>query len=190
MRSLRRVHALRADLAEALTPLAHGERPTVAAVEKLNALLACWTASRRSVDPRVLAWTGSHRETRRHCRRTRARRGRHRHEHRPFAARLLRVVRLAVPRREPRIAVAAGAIWRTAAAATKRRVITIATEAAADLPAIVLRIRDRDAGAGLQRSASQRARAAWVGYDEVTRSRGGIGCDVHGDVNFPWAGTR
>jgi predicted RNA-binding Zn ribbon-like protein len=55
-RSLRRVHALRADLAEVLTPLAHRDRPKVAAIEQLNTLLAR-TASRRRVDPRDLAWT-------------------------------------------------------------------------------------------------------------------------------------
>jgi predicted RNA-binding Zn ribbon-like protein len=61
-RSLRRVHALRTDLADVLTPLAHGERPTVAAIEKLNTLLAR-TASRRIVDPSDLAWKWqAHRE--------------------------------------------------------------------------------------------------------------------------------
>jgi len=62
MRSLRRVHALRADLADVFTPLAHREQPTVAAVENLNQQLAR-TSSRRRVDPIHLAWTWQpHRE--------------------------------------------------------------------------------------------------------------------------------
>jgi predicted RNA-binding Zn ribbon-like protein len=62
LRSLRRVHALRADLTDVLTPLAHGERPEIAAVEKLNTLLAR-TSSRRRVDPRHLTWAWQpHRE--------------------------------------------------------------------------------------------------------------------------------
>jgi predicted RNA-binding Zn ribbon-like protein len=62
MRSLRRVQALRADLADVLTPLAHAQRPEVAAVERLNTLLAR-TSSRRRVDPTQLTWSWQpHRE--------------------------------------------------------------------------------------------------------------------------------
>ena len=97
-RSLRRVHALRTDLADVLTPLAHGERPDGCGDrEAEHAAGADGVASdRRPERSRMDVATAS--RTRRHCRRPRARRGRHRHEHRPFAPRALRRVRLAVPR--------------------------------------------------------------------------------------------
>jgi predicted RNA-binding Zn ribbon-like protein len=61
-RSLRVLHAVRADLGDVLTPLAHGRQPEVSAVERLNKLLAR-TAPRRRVDPQLLAWTWQpHRE--------------------------------------------------------------------------------------------------------------------------------
>jgi predicted RNA-binding Zn ribbon-like protein len=55
-RSLGRLHELRADMTAVLRPLAHGERPPAATVERLNAHLGRLCARRR-IDPDVLDWT-------------------------------------------------------------------------------------------------------------------------------------
>jgi predicted RNA-binding Zn ribbon-like protein len=49
------IHALRATITAVLRPLAHGDRPTRPAIDKLNDYVTQF-ASRRAIDPTTLAW--------------------------------------------------------------------------------------------------------------------------------------
>jgi predicted RNA-binding Zn ribbon-like protein len=54
--ALQRLQAVRSDLAAVLSPLAHGDRPSPRAIERLNRRLT-GTCRQRRVDPSALAWT-------------------------------------------------------------------------------------------------------------------------------------
>lgn len=56
------IHALRATIHDALSPLAHGQSPSTDAVERLNGHIASVGATRR-IDPATLAWGWSQAES-------------------------------------------------------------------------------------------------------------------------------